>query len=410
MLSREENELLTRTGRGTAMGDLMRRYWIPALLSPQLAQPDCTPVRVKLLGEDLVAFRDSTGRIGLLEEHCAHRGASLFFGRNEECGLRCVYHGWKYDVDGRCVDMPSEPPESNFKHKIKLTAYPCRERGGVIWTYLGPSELQPGLPDMDWALVPECNRFISRRRQECNWLQAMEGGIDSIHVPFLHRGAAKTTFDPHMFPKTEVAPTDYGFMIAHRHDEGDLTQWNVKHWLMPFYKLVSQIKAGDPVGGHAWVPIDDENCLTYSFEWHPDRPFTEKELESCRSWGWIHAENQPGSDRTVLNRTNEYLIDRELQRSGKSYTGIKGIGMQDTAIQESMGPIQDRTREHLGTGDIAIITVRNHLLQVLRDHKKEATPPSLDPVIYRVRSQRFTSASGLSLREAVDTMASPQPQ
>src|SRR5579885_1952307 len=176
MLSQEENELITRVGPGTPMGAALRRYWLPALLVEELPAPDCPPVRVRLLGEDLVAFRDSMGQLGLLGAHCPHRGASLFFGRNEECGLRCVYHGWKFDVAGACVDMPSEPEESTFKERVRATAYPCVERGGVVWTYMGPPALQPPLPELEWALLPEPQRYASKRLQECNWLQAMEGG------------------------------------------------------------------------------------------------------------------------------------------------------------------------------------------------------------------------------------------
>src|SRR5438067_12960854 len=155
MLTKEENELLCRVGPGTVMGNLMRQYWVPALLSSELPEPDSAPLRVRLLGENLIAFRDSSGQVGLLDQACPHRGASLFFGRNEEEGLRCVYHGWKYDVSGQCVDMPSEPSESNFKSKIKATAYPCRERGGVIWAYLGPREVPPPLPDIEANMLPE---------------------------------------------------------------------------------------------------------------------------------------------------------------------------------------------------------------------------------------------------------------
>src|SRR5665213_1585771 len=185
MLSREENELLTQTGPGTPMGRLIRRYWLPALFSHQLPAPDGDPVRVRLLGERLVAFRATDGRIGLIAEQCPHRTASLFFARNEECGLRCVYHGWKFDLDGNCVDMPSEPPESNFKHKVRIAAYPCRERGGVVWTYMGPPELMPDFPWLEWAEVPETHRFVTRHLQECNWLQAFEGGFDTSHLTFL---------------------------------------------------------------------------------------------------------------------------------------------------------------------------------------------------------------------------------
>src|SRR6266536_6368011 len=187
MLKQEDNELVTRTGPGTPMGNLMRQYWIPAMLSSELPEPDCTPVRVLLLNEKLIGFRDSNGEVGLLANHCPHRGASLWFGRNEECGLRCVYHGWKWDVHGNCVDMPNEPPESNFKDKVKAVAYPCREAGGVVWAYMGPPEQQPEvLPQFEWTLVPPEQRVVSKLLQESNWVQGLEGGIDSSHVSFLH--------------------------------------------------------------------------------------------------------------------------------------------------------------------------------------------------------------------------------
>jgi len=186
MLTKEDNELISQVGPGAPMGRVMREYWLPALLSSELPGTDSDPLRVRMLGEELIAFRDTNGQVGLVGANCPHRGASLFFGRNEECGLRCVYHGWKFDVTGQCVDMPSEPAESNFKAKIKATAYPCRERGGIIWTYMGPLAEPPDLPELEWNLVPAEHRQISKRVQECNWLQALEGGIDSSHSYFLH--------------------------------------------------------------------------------------------------------------------------------------------------------------------------------------------------------------------------------
>ena len=188
MLSKEDNELVTRIGPGTPMGAVMRRYWMPAMLSEELRDRDGAPARVRLLGEDLVAFRDTAGKIGLLAQNCPHRGASLFFGRNEEEGLRCVYHGWKFDVTGACVDMPNEPPESNFKHKVHATAgYPCLEKGGVIWTYMGPPEKQPPLPEYEWMRLPEGHGYVSKTYEDCNFLQGIEGGVDSSHSSFLHR-------------------------------------------------------------------------------------------------------------------------------------------------------------------------------------------------------------------------------
>src|SRR5499427_3772110 len=187
MLTHEQNELITRTGPATPMGNFLRRYWIPILLAEELPENECPPVRVKLLSERLLAWRDSRGRCALIDEFCAHRGVSLWFGRNEENGLRCPYHGWKYDVTGQCIEVPSEPIESGFCKKIKLAAYDCIERGDVIWVYMGPPDCKPPLPNFEWATVPATHRFVTKRTQECNWLQALEGGIDSVHVSFLHR-------------------------------------------------------------------------------------------------------------------------------------------------------------------------------------------------------------------------------
>src|SRR6266571_3457642 len=186
MLSKEDNDFLCRVGPGTPMGTLMRQYWIPAIRSDELPEPDGRPLRLRLLGENLIGWRSSSGSIGLVANNCPHRGASLFFGRNEEEGLRCVYHGWKFDVSGRCVDMPNEPPESNFKDKVRAVAYPCAERGGVIWTYMGPRGELPGLPELEGNLLPESQRSVTMRHEACNFAQAIEGGIDASHSGLLH--------------------------------------------------------------------------------------------------------------------------------------------------------------------------------------------------------------------------------
>ena len=185
MLTTQDNETLTRMGPGTPMGDLLRHYWHPILFSWELER-DGAPERVRLLGEDLIAFRNTEGQIGLVGNNCPHRGASLFFGRNEESGLRCVYHGWKFDTAGACVDMPNEPPESNFRHKIRHTAYRCEERAGMIWAYMGPADPPPPLPHFEWMDVPEAHRYGSKRIQYSNWVQAMEGDIDQSHVSYVH--------------------------------------------------------------------------------------------------------------------------------------------------------------------------------------------------------------------------------
>ena len=397
MLSREDNELLTQVGDGTPMGSLMRRYWMPATYSHLIAKPDCPPVRVGLLGENLVAFRDTEGRVGLLEESCPHRTASLFLGRNEECGLRCVYHGWKFDVDGKCIDLPSEPPGSTLQRKVKVKAYPCQERGGIVWTYMGPPEHKPALPDLEWSRLPASHRHASRQILECNWLQGLEGGFDSSHLAFLHTGIAEggVTIRPSYY---EVLPTDYGFVVGSgRELEGDRNFWSANVMIMPFHKIIASV----PVAAHIWVPIDDENTMLYCVDFHPERPFTDEDLARETSWNGIHSENIPGTDRPIRNKDNDYLIDRELQASGKSYTGITGLGTQDNAIQESMGPLADRTKEHLGASDTAVIAIRRFLLQTLRDHVDGATPPGLDPASYQLRSSRYTAPKGVTFAESM---------
>jgi len=387
MLTPEENILLCRTGPGTPMGALMRRYWIPALFSHQLPEPDGPPLRVKLLGEELVAFRDSSGQVGLLEERCAHRGASLFFGRNEESGLRCVYHGWKYDVDGRCVDMPNEPAESSFKARVRMTAYPSAERGGVIWTYMGPPEARPPVPEWEWTLVPDSHVMASRRWQESNYLQGLEGGLDTSHIAFLHRGdntSVKRGYRPPSSSPTfyigrEPTPTDCGLMMS----AGSTIGRAPSHFMLPFYKLIGRAAPDAPIGAHAWVPIDDENHMLYSWEWNPDRPLDEQEMEPCFNYRSIHAETLPGSDRTVLNARNDYQIDRAGQASGASFTGIKGVGMQDTAMQESIGAVQNRSAEHLGAADVPLIVMRRYLLDLLKQPLDEVSLPGLDPAAQR---------------------------
>src|SRR4249919_4394087 len=186
MLRKEQNDLITQTGPGTAMGRLFRSYWTPVLLADELPENDGPPVRVKVLSERLIAFRDSRGAYGLIDEFCPHRGANLYFGRNEECGLRCAYHGWKFDVDGNCVDLPTSPPESAYKDTIKLLAYPTREWGDMIWVYMGPRETMPELPQLEMGLLPVSSRYVTKKWQDCNWVQSLEGGIDTAHFSFLH--------------------------------------------------------------------------------------------------------------------------------------------------------------------------------------------------------------------------------
>ncbi len=398
MLSQDQNERLTQTGPGTPLGRLFRSYWIPALLCEELPEPDCPPVRVTLLSERMIAFRDSDGRLGLLDEFCAHRGVSLWFGRNEGCGLRCSYHGWKYDVTGQCVDMPNEPEHSAFAKKVRLKSYPLAERGGVLWTYMGPPASQPPLPEYEFATVPASHSFVSKRVQECNWLQAMEGGIDSSHVSFLHRSELKTDplfkgtrgnrynlSDPR--PVFEVVESAGGLYIgARRNAEHGHYYWRITQWVMPSYTMIPP-RGGHPLHGHFWIPIDDENCWTWSFDYHPTRALTDGEVAAMRDGKGIHVRYVPGTYRPLANKDNDYLMDRVAQREGRTYSGIEGFAMQDASLQESMGPIVDRTKETLVSTDSGIIMARQRLLRAVRAlDESGTTPPGVDRAHQRVRS------------------------
>ncbi len=398
MLRKDQNDLVTQTGAGTPMGALFRRYWMPALLAEELPENDCPPVRIKLLSERLLAVRDSQGRLGLIDEFCAHRGVSLWFGRTEEGGIRCPYHGWKYDVTGQCVDVPSETEESGYCKKIKLAGYPLIERGGVLWTYMGPPEHQPPLPEFEFATVPAENSFTSKRLQECNWLQAMEGGIDSSHVSWLHRGSLNS--DP-LFkgakgnqynlndarPVFEVAEAPGGLFIgARRNAEDGHHYWRITPWVMPCFTMVPP-RGDHPIHGHFWVPIDDETCWAWSFDYHPVRPLTAHEVQAMRDGAGIHVTYVPGTYRPAANKDNDYLMDRAAQKAGTTYSGIAGIGMQDASLQESMGPVVDRTKENLVSTDNGIIMARHRLIKAAKAlADKGVQPPGREPEQQRVRS------------------------
>jgi phenylpropionate dioxygenase-like ring-hydroxylating dioxygenase large terminal subunit len=399
MLSSEDNELLCRVGRGTPMGELLRHYWMPCLPSTELPAPDCPPKKVRLLGENLIAFRDTRGEVGLLSANCPHRGAALFFGRNEECGLRCSYHGWKFDVTGRCVDMPNEPEESTFKDKVRARAYPCRDVNGVIWTYLGPREAPPPFPTFEINTLPAAQVYPPLMMlEECNWVQALEGDIDSSHIDFVHakRSPASTqrgTVHRDKRPRLEVLPTDYGACYsARRRSDVEGFYWHrITQFILPFYSMIA---ASDPhiVSARAWVPLDDHYNLQFVMRARLDRPVTEQEARQIRdpfaSWGGYV---EPGSDPrrryyTAANIHNDYRLDYDLQK--ELTIGIPFLGnLQDRAMTETMGPIYDRTQEHLGTTDAMVIFVRRRLIEAARALRDEAVLPANvdDPSFCRVR-------------------------
>ena len=409
MLTREENQLLTRTGPGTAMGALLRCYWIPVVQSGEV-EAGGRVKRVRLLGEPLIVFRGKSGRAGLIGEFCPHRGASLYLGRVEEAGMSCVYHGWKFAADGRCLAMPNEPPESSFASKVRHVAYPCEERGGVIFTYMGPGT-PPPLPQLEWTLLPESHTLISKRVQECNWFQALEGGIDSSHISFLHAplshedtelaqemdrasfgvGEAVQTAD--RAPRFEVVDTDYGAMIGARRSWTDgQYYWRITQFLMPFYTMPPTDRGERTTQSHIWVPMDDTNVVNWMVTWHPDRPLTSEERalhiagKGAHVCDYAPATSQAYGDvRTAANRDNDYGMDWELHRT-RMVCGIPGFGVQDQAVQESQGAIVDRALERLGSSDTAIIHVRRKLLNMAKALRDLGNVPAEKPESFCVRS------------------------
>ena len=421
MLKREQNDLVTQTGAGTAMGDLFRQYWLPALLSEELPTPDCPPVKLQLLGEKMICLRDTSGRLGAIDEFCAHRGVSLWFGRNEENGIRCPYHGWKYDVTGQCVEVPSEPAESGYCNRIKLKDYPLVERGGVIWIYMGPRDKVPPLPEWEFATVPAEHSYTSKRMQECNWLQALEGGIDSSHVSFLHSGALNR--DP-LFkgakgnqynqsdkkPVFDVVPADGGLYVgARRNAEEGLYYWRITPWIMPCFTMVPP-RGDHPLHGHFWVPIDDQNNWAWSFDYHPTRPLSHEERQAMVDGHGVHVRYVPGTYIPSQNKTNDYLMDRAAQKAGISYSGIEGIAMQDASLQESMGAIQDRTRENLVGTDNGIIMMRQRLMKAAKAlTEKGELPPGRAPEHQRVRSVAVVLPADQPFKEAARDALRAEP-
>src|SRR6266545_1368167 len=410
MLTAPDNDLITSVAAGTPGGEVVRHYWLPVLLSYELA-PDGPPLRVRLLSEDLIAFRTAAGQVGLVQNSCPHRGASMFFGRNEEEGLRCVYHGWKFDVDGSCVDMPSEPAESNFKAKVRAKAYPCRERNGVIWTYMGSRVPAPALPELEWNMVPEAQCYVSKRVQRCNWFQALEGGIDSSHSNFIHatlnldpasagtRAAFRVTSKSLHF---ETRDTEYGVIVANRRpaDEGNV-YWRMNHYVMPFYTMFPPTggRPDTPISGHAWVPIDDENTLVFHWSYSPTQPLSERQTEMMlhgnNGLDGFHLSLESRLEPSTLahgdwyakqRAENDYEIDYEAQRTVR-FSGVPGGWNQDAAVQESMGPITDRRREHLGTSDMGIIAARRYFLAAAKGHRDAGRlPPAVnDPQAFNIR-------------------------
>ena len=419
MLSASDNTLLTLTGPGTAMGDYFRRFWQPLALSCELPNPDDPPIRIKILGEELLAFRATDGRVGVIESRCAHRGADLFFGRNEDCGIRCIYHGWKYDVDGKCVEMPNVPAGSGYEGKMAIKAYPTREFADMVWAYMGPPEHRPAeVSQLECGVVPASNRYVTKRLQQSNWAQSMEGALDTAHFSFLHMPApamAKNDImtaaadenrirwlrnDP--LPQFTVQQHDVGFVIGgSRRADGDDLYWRITQFMLPAHSNTPSSMPGETYYGYTWVPIDDASCWIYTYAWHPGRALPEDERARYARGGYGQfAELGPGYV-PLRNRSNDYLIDRNEQKH-RSFTGVRGIAEQDAMAQDSQGLIFDRTREHLSPTDVGVVRFRLVMLAGAKALREGTGPAAAQrPASYALRAGGAMAPAGLPFDEVM---------
>ncbi|MGH7886388.1 MAG: Rieske 2Fe-2S domain-containing protein, partial [Candidatus Binatia bacterium] len=406
--TKQENEALTRVGPGTLMGNLFRQYWIPVTPAADVQEPGGRPIRVKLLGEDLVLFRAKNGQLGLIGSFCPHRLAPLFYGRVENEGLRCPYHGWKFAPGGTCLEMPNIPAELAFTEQIHHPGYPCVERGGIIWTYMGRAQELPELPDLEFLRVTDHDRQYRLFFQECNYLQVIEGGIDPTHVMWLHstydladdeltgtqqpaqhqvaaKSGARTPMD------VVIADTAGGFTYGAKRSVGEgKSLWRVNQFIMPFYTMPP---GGDQKQARAYVPVDDESCVKWQIKWFPNQSIKESSKETLRGPFAEEAYDAPtnavpyGHVRTKAKKANDYLMNWEIHKTRR--LGVAGVNLQDVCVTENEGPtpILDRTKETLCVGDMSIIKARLMLLEAAQALRDKGTMPlgARDPSGYRVR-------------------------
>ena len=397
MPTSQENELLCRTGPGTPMGQMVRRYWLPALTGAEL-EVDGSPKHVRLLGEDLVAFRDSKGRVGLLDELCPHRGASLLLARNEECGLRCLYHGLKVDVLGAVVDMPTEPDAASYKERVRARSYAVREAGGIIWAYMGPPGSEPPFMDFEFTSLPEAQRVLVKAPINCNWMQCLEGVLDSAHTNYLHTdtirpkaGLSKSFYTDESLkvdrpsmdgqPRLEVKNTPYGFRYAAIRkpitDPDKYAYIRITTFVAPIYGLFAAQAGWGSL--QAFVPVDDEHTMLYFVRYSYDREINAEERKRHLNWSGV------GTGNVLLRtRENRWLQDRDAMKRGESHSGLFGVQMEDAVVQESMGPLFDRSKENLCASDMAEVRLRSLMLQSMRNFidKGQAPLGLAEPVSY----------------------------
>ncbi len=421
MLTEEENRRLTLTGPQTPMGKLFREYWQPALLSREL-EPRGAPRRIKILGEDFIAFRDGDGRAGVVEPRCSHRGANLFFGRGEHAGLRCAYHGWQFDVQGNCLDIPTstEKIAESLKPKAAINSLAVQESCDMVWVHFGTPESGP--PEFDFGDLPPEHYFVSKKFQQCNWAQAVEGGIDTAHFSYLHANiedGERTGLMPSQgqneppetgryrwmiedaTPQFTILEHDAGLvMCAARKADNNQLYWRITQFMMPNHSMAPNSFPGDNHVGNTWVPVDDHSCWIYCYVYNPERPLSANERTAYEKGLGIFAEVDEDFF-PIRRRENDYLIDREAQQT-TNFTGITGISEQDAAIADSQGLIADRTRELLGQTDLGVVKFRRLMFDALDTLESGRKPRGAgQSSAYRVRSgDAMSDANGVGLEVA----------
>ena len=409
MLSAADNDLLTRTGLDTPMGKFFRQFWQPIALSKELIQKDGSPLCVKIMGEEFIAFRNTNGELGLVDSKCPHRGANLFYGRNEECGIRCVFHGWKFDIDGMPMELPNVPPGAQYHETIRLRSFPVTEFGGIIWGYFAATKAEvknlAAPPMLEMGLLPESHRYVTKKLQECNWAQSIEGALDTSHFSFLHMPAPSVPSNQNTdapadekrlrwiredaLPQFSIIEHESGFVVggSRMADQGK-RYWRTAQFALPSHSTTPSTLPGETYFGYTWVPINDESCWIYTYAWNPERPLAEDELSKFKGGHGVIAQVDEHYI-PIRNRSNNYLIDREMQKH-INYTGVRGVAEQDAMIQDSQGTIADRTTEHLCASDIAIVQFRRKVMDGARAFSQGVKPLTASkPAAYTLRSGSY---------------------
>ena len=418
MLSREDNDCLTQTDAATPMGEYFRRFWQPVALTEELPEADGAPIRVTIMGEEMVAFRDTEGRVGFIDARCPHRGAHMYFGRNEECGLRCVYHGWKFDVTGKAVDLPNVPPGRALHDTVRIKSYPTREYGDIVWAYMGPeTEHLPEMPMLEFGQVDADHRYVMKQRMECNWAQIMEGDLDTSHFSFLHMPAPSVASnenpdapadqrrlrwirnDP--IPQFELLEHEVGFVVGGaRKADGEDLYWRITQYMLPAHGTGPSTFPGETYFGFTLAPITDESCWIYTYAWNPERPIGAEERAKMKAGHGIMCEVDENYV-PLRNPGNDFQIDRDAQKS-KTYSGVKGLAEQDAMIQYSQGRIADRTREVLTTTDAAVVRFRSMVLDGAKAlaSGQEPDAPRL-PEAFRTRPGSWIAGKGRTFEDVM---------